>query len=129
MLLKKYVRQSKYDPFVKEVDLVEANPEYALIRYKEGRESTVSITLLAPRGDVSLVNLPSTDENIAENNVTDPNSEDSNITTYLENNVHDSPDLGANAEPSEYATNETENELTIPENKNIPRIEIRRSTR
>lgn len=50
VLLRKFVRNSKYEPSVIEVDLVQANPNYALIRYPDGRESTVSSRDLAPRG-------------------------------------------------------------------------------
>ena len=50
VLMKKNVRQSKYDPLVEEVELLECNPQYASIRYKDGRESTVSIKQLAPAG-------------------------------------------------------------------------------
>ena len=46
-MLKKYVRHSKYDPLVEEVDLIEANPQYAQ-RHQNGRETTVSIQHLAP---------------------------------------------------------------------------------
>ena len=48
--MKKNVRQSKYDPMVEEVELLECNPQYASIRYKDGRESTVSVKQLAPAG-------------------------------------------------------------------------------
>ena len=48
--MKKNVRQSKYDPLVEEVELLECNPQYASIRYKDGRESTVSVKQLAPAG-------------------------------------------------------------------------------
>ena len=34
--------------------MIDANPEYALIRYPNGRESTVSVKHLAPTGDLSL---------------------------------------------------------------------------
>ena len=48
MLLKKFVRNSKYDQSVLEVDLIDANPQFAHIQYPDGRESTVSIKHLAP---------------------------------------------------------------------------------
>lgn len=48
VLLKNFTRQSKYDPAVEEVELVEANPEYAFVRFPCGRESTVSLKHLAP---------------------------------------------------------------------------------
>ena len=51
VLLKKHVRKSKYDPLVEEVELIEANPQYAHVRHPNGRETTVSIRHLAPRGD------------------------------------------------------------------------------
>ena len=50
VLLRKFVRNSKNDPLVEEVELVEVNPQYAHIKYSDGRESTVSIQDLAPKG-------------------------------------------------------------------------------
>ncbi|KAL3278258.1 hypothetical protein HHI36_013595, partial [Cryptolaemus montrouzieri] len=41
------VRNSKFDSFVKEVTLLEGNPEYAHIKHPDGRESTVSTRHLA----------------------------------------------------------------------------------
>lgn len=52
VLLRRFVRQSKYEPFVDEVELIEANPQYAHVRFPDGRESTVSIKDLAPTGEV-----------------------------------------------------------------------------
>ena len=37
VFLKRFVRSSKYDPLVDEVDLIEANPSYAYVRYQDGR--------------------------------------------------------------------------------------------
>ena len=48
VLLKRHVRTSKDDPLVDEVELLQANPQYAHIRYTDGRETTVSIRHLAP---------------------------------------------------------------------------------
>ena len=39
-----------HDPLVDEVDLIEANPNYAIIHTPEGREATVSTRHLAPSG-------------------------------------------------------------------------------
>ena len=47
------MRQSKYDPLVDEVQLIEANSMYAYIRYPDGRESSVSIRDLAPCGSAN----------------------------------------------------------------------------
>ena len=52
VLLRRFVRRSKQEPLVDEVQLIEANPQYAFIRYPDGRESTVSIKDLAPTGEV-----------------------------------------------------------------------------
>lgn len=53
VLMKKYVRTSKHDPLVEEVELIEANPENAYVRLPDGRETTVSTRHLAPRGEIS----------------------------------------------------------------------------
>ena len=50
VLLRKYNRSSKNDPYVEEVELLQSNPQYAHIRYADGRESTVSVQDLAPTG-------------------------------------------------------------------------------
>ena len=51
VLMKKNVQNSKYDPCVEEVELLESNPHYAHVRLSDGRESTVSIRKLAPVGN------------------------------------------------------------------------------
>ena len=51
VLLKQHVRASKTDPLVNEVELLQANPQYAHIRHADGRETTVSIRHLAPCAD------------------------------------------------------------------------------
>jgi len=48
VLLKRHVRHSKTEPLVDEVELLQANPNYAHIRYSDGRETTVSTRHLAP---------------------------------------------------------------------------------
>lgn len=80
VMLKRFVRASKNDPLVDEVELIEANPTYANIKYPNGRESTVSVRDLAP--------CPSADgasrryQNDPDNTRTDPtaiNSTDTNV--------------------------------------------------
>ena len=51
VLLRRHVRESKYDPLVEEVDLLETNPQYAHVRLSNGRETTVSLRHLAPSGN------------------------------------------------------------------------------
>ena len=52
VLLKRHVRSSKYEPLVTEVELIQSNPQYATVRMADGRESTVSVSDLAPVGVV-----------------------------------------------------------------------------
>ena len=49
VLLKRHVRSTKADPLVDEVELLQANPHYAFVRYPDGRETTVSTKHLAPK--------------------------------------------------------------------------------
>ena len=51
VFLRNFVRQNKYEPKVQEVELLDANPNYARILYPSGRESTVSLKDLAPSGE------------------------------------------------------------------------------
>lgn len=53
VLLRRHVRRNKSDPLVDEVELLQANPQYAHVRYPDGRETTVSIRHLAPAGGTS----------------------------------------------------------------------------
>ena len=55
VLLRRHVRTSKTDPLVDEVELVQANPQDAYIRYPDGKEDTVSIRHLAPAGSENCV--------------------------------------------------------------------------
>jgi len=48
VLLRTFNRSTKQDDLVEEVDLVEANPSYAFIPYRDGRESTGALKDLAP---------------------------------------------------------------------------------
>ena len=48
VLLRRFVRQSKSDPLCDEVELLEANPNFAHVRLNDGRETTVALKDLAP---------------------------------------------------------------------------------
>jgi len=50
VLLKRHGRSSKYDPVVEDVDLVHATPNYAVVRFPSGKESTVSVKDISPAG-------------------------------------------------------------------------------
>ncbi|GFY26591.1 hypothetical protein TNCV_2879211 [Trichonephila clavipes] len=65
VLMKNQMRANKYEPIVQEVELIEANPDYAHVKLGDGRETTVSIRHLAPRGETTI----SEDNKGAEKNV------------------------------------------------------------
>ena len=50
VLLRRFVR-NKSEPLCDEVELLDANPKTALFRFADGRESTVSVSDLAPLSD------------------------------------------------------------------------------
>ena len=50
VLMKCHARNSKCEPLVEEVELIESNLWYPYVRHADGRESTVSLGHLAPRG-------------------------------------------------------------------------------
>jgi len=64
-VLLKFVR-NKSDPLCEDVDLLDANLKSALIRFQDGRETTVSTTDLAPAG--SRVDSPTSFEDIDDPN-------------------------------------------------------------
>ena len=51
--MKRHVRQSKYDPLVEEVEILEVNPNTSHVRTLHGKEMTVSNKHLAPIGSSS----------------------------------------------------------------------------
>ena len=109
VLLKRHVRQSKTEPFVDQVELLQANPQYAHIRYPDGRESTVSIRHLAPMG-----------EEIKQECESDFTNEISDFTNEIEqNNVN-------HATPSQDIHSHTNEDCNI---QNHDVVSLRRSTR
>lgn len=48
VMLRRFVRQNKSDPLVDEVELLEANPNFARVKFSDGREDTVSTSDLSP---------------------------------------------------------------------------------
>ena len=50
--IKRQVCTSKMDPLVDEVELLQANPHYAHVRYPDGKETTVATKHLAPKVQV-----------------------------------------------------------------------------
>ena len=67
---KKNVRNSKYDPIVERVELLQANPQYAFVKLPNGKECSVSLRDLAPCGSDSITN----NDNSVQNRLQDINS-------------------------------------------------------
>ena len=51
--MKNLVLMNKYEPLVQEVELIEANPNYVHVKLDDGRETSVSIRHLAPKGETT----------------------------------------------------------------------------
>ena len=60
VLMKKHVRQSKYDDICEEVDLIDVTPTYARVRLPTGREQTVSLRDLARLPEEHQSTMPTT---------------------------------------------------------------------
>ena len=43
ILIKRHARSSKFEPLVDEVELIEANPQYAHVRYPDGKEGPIGV--------------------------------------------------------------------------------------
>ena len=63
VLLRKFARSGKSEPLCDQVELIQVNPNFACIRFFDGRENTVSLTDLAP--------CPPTNNQNAENDIID----------------------------------------------------------
>ena len=79
--LKKHVRNSKYDSLINEVELNEANRQYAHIRHSTGTEITVFICHLAPKVDENNI----AEQNIVKETIIEPAIAEHNIANDLHN--------------------------------------------
>ena len=59
-------------PLVEEVELVSSNPQYALIKFSNGREDTVSVRDLAPVGTETHLPLETAAEMLQESSAAGP---------------------------------------------------------
>ena len=105
VLLRRFVRDSKYEPSVSEVELLETKPTYAHVRHADGRESTVSLKHLAP--------LPSEGGDLPD-------------VTETVDDVSDSVPKPVLSPPEQSPQNET---VPSPSPKSDASPELRRSTR
>jgi len=82
VLLRRFVRHNKNDPLTNEVELIEANPHYALVRHSDGKESTVSLRDLAPAGDVPAPNIACKEVPTSQNPSTSAEGQPVGIAPY-----------------------------------------------
>ncbi|XP_069984643.1 uncharacterized protein [Penaeus vannamei] len=80
VLLRRHVRTSKTEPLVDEVELIQANPQYAHIRYPDGKEDPVSVRHLAPAGSETCV---------------DPGCESSDVPFHTIESTNETPQEGS----------------------------------
>ena len=94
VLLRRHNRASKYDPLVEEVELLQCNPQYAVVRLSDGREDTVALRHLAPVGEEAPEDQvpPSTTDQPTQNST--PEHTDTPTTVQLEEDVNSLPNDG-----------------------------------
>ena len=107
--IKRQVRTSKMDPLVDEVELLQADPRYAHVRYPDGRETTVATKHLAAKGQLEVVETHPAPERIPK--------ETENLP--LDTHVSVTPD----AEPSSVPEPEPRPELTPLQNAELTPVQ------
>ena len=129
-LVRKQVRQSKYDDWVEECDIIHVTPSYAQIRTEAGKEQTVSLRDLAP--------LPAQD-NIIHGDIT-PQVEECNVDPSQPNSSKQIPQIHQ-SQDSQLIPNTVHKSVPQPETTVLPKSSppvpspsysegmIRRSTR
>ena len=83
ILIKRHVRSSKFDPLTEEVHLIEANPQYAHVRYPNEKEDTAALKHLAPKPTLNdeILETNRVVEVESENPANDPAPANENYTT------------------------------------------------
>ena len=99
VLLRNFVR-NKNEPLGVEVELLDANPKYALIRHADGRESTVSTGDLAPYPDDANNQKPITVKPIENSKILSEEARDVSATDIHDKSCQDSPDSPTESENS-----------------------------
>ena len=97
-LLRRFTR-NKGEPLVDEVELVDVNPNFARIKFPDGRESTVSVSDLAPcpgsqnEANDYLPEVPSTADPVNSNSETEINEESGNRSFSVDTSAEIKPEL------------------------------------
>ncbi len=131
VLLKRHVRTGKTEPLVDEVELIGANPNYAHIRYPDGRTTTVSTKHLAPCGESKNGLMPPQPANTSPPEQDHPSSLQESMPESREGptnpptSVSQSADLGAQPDCELTETGPPNSALDTSNQRNP----VRRSTR
>ena len=125
VFLQNFVR-NKGDPLCNKAELIESNSKFAHVRFKDGKECTISTKDLAPEPCQDSVS----DNNGLQTSVPDDNTETEIATNIDEQQPeitsnHPLPDKLQNAAEETSQTDEILAQPTAPD----PRHELRRSTR
>ena len=112
VLQRHHVRYTNHDTLVDEVELIEANPQYVLVRHPDVRQATVSLRDLAPAGDV-----PDPKTTLEKR----PDPSDTEIQPGDHRTAPDtlaSDDTASVASPSDLSEESTSEALTTPDDPN-----------
>ena len=125
VFLQNFVR-NKGDPLCYEVELIKSNSQFAYVRFKDGKECTVSTKDLAPKPCQD----SASDNNGLQTSVPDENTE-TEIATNLDEQqpeITSNPSLPHELQNAIEETSQTDNMLLQPTTPD-PKHELRRSTR
>ncbi|XP_054285284.1 uncharacterized protein LOC129001850 [Macrosteles quadrilineatus] len=122
VLMRRPIRNSKYEPIVQEVTLLEGNSDYAHVRLPDGRETTVSTRNLAPCGKQA-ERTDFDDESTPENHTMELNS-DVNLVDETQDVSHPDAEVieeSATQEPLQtLRTDETQSQRRSSRQKKLP---------
>ena len=114
VFLKKHIRESKYDPLVEEVELLETNPNYAHIRLSNGKETTVSLKHLSPSSNPLL-----------PGNITSPESSDGSPLDSLSEKPLSPESMTLSQDNEPYVECQSPSSFEVPEERPLPRRSLR----
>jgi transposase InsO family protein len=115
VLIKRHVRPNKNDPLVDRAEVIQVNPNYAVVRLKSGRETSVSLRDIAPCCDAEEEKLLSNQELDGED-----------LQKEEDRTQEDEEHLLSNQEGN---INHDGEELKIGESRNIETVGYRKSNR
>ena len=137
VLLRRFVR-TKNQPLVDVVELVEANPNFAIVKFSDGRESTVSVADLAPSPtrevEANEINpYPTSEAETSEVNpsVSSPTheTEANEIDPYAVGRPQSTPNALLNESQSSELREEKSQQALPSNSRDENRSDLRRSTR